>query len=74
MTAVKISEIQNIDDVGSVILVPISVAVTIPGIMPRTLPTKYFTNDVFIEPKYILTASPGKQEIIRRKKETSCNI
>ena len=69
MATVKIMETQNIGDAGSVMLVPINVDVMIPGKIPKKLPNRYLVKGILIAPKCILTASPGRNEITRRKNE-----
>ena len=60
---------QNIGDDGSVIFIPSKVAATIPGNVPRKLASRQVQNGTFLAPKYMLIASPGKQEITRRKND-----
>ena len=64
-----LSDIINVGEVGSVMLVPAMVAAITPGSTPARLPVINFIKSVFTEPKYMLTRSTGKKPIMRRKKE-----
>ena len=69
MPTVSPIDTQNVGDDGSVIFIPSKVAATIPGSVPRKLPSRQVQNGTLLAPKYILMASPGKHEITRRKKD-----
>ena len=60
---------QNAGDDGSLILAPITVARIIPGRTPKMLPSRYFTKGIPDAPENIETASPGKKEMERRRKD-----
>lgn len=50
-------------------LIPIKVAKIIPGRIPRVPPRRLWEKGVCVAPKYMVTRSPGRQLITRRKKQ-----
>lgn len=50
-------------------LAPIKVARIMPGKIPRVPPARLCQKGVWVAPRYMVTMSPGRQLMARRKKQ-----